>query len=80
MKYTGKYLPKIEAIKNSASYKEFIAKGTEEHGYEITGMFRAENGRAVCINCTGHLEGTLSGRYRCDSCGSIAVKVWAVEG
>ena len=47
----------------------------EEYSHDVTGMFRAENGRAVCINCSGHVEGTASGRYRCDDCGAVAIKV-----
>ncbi|WP_227764207.1 hypothetical protein [Zhaonella formicivorans] len=79
MKYTGKYLAKIESIRNSEEYNAFVQRATEEHGYQVTGMFRAENGRAVCINCGGHLEGTGSGRYRCDSCDSVAIRAWVAE-
>lgn len=78
MKYAGKYLKEIEAIRCSEEYNAFVQENTKEYGYQVTGLFRAENGRAVCINCGGHLEGTLSGRYRCDSCGSVAVKTWKV--
>lgn|GEM_PF-5693087 len=76
MKYAGALWEKAKTLRDSEDYKSFIESSKEKHGYDVTGMFRAENGRAVCINCGGHVEGTLSGLYRCDDCGAVAIKVW----
>lgn len=78
MKYQGALLEKVKALRNSENYVSFLEFSKKEYGHDVTGMFRAENGRAVCINCCGHVEGTLSGRYRCDDCGAVAIKVWSL--
>lgn len=78
MKYEGALLEKVKVLRDSEYYRSFLECSKEEHGYDVTGMFRAENGRAVCINCGGHVEGTASGRYRCDDCGAVAIKVWTL--
>jgi len=76
VKYEGVLLEKAKALRDSENYRLFIEHAKKEYGHDVTGMFRAENGRAVCINCRGHVEGTASGRYRCDDCGAVAIKVW----
>lgn len=78
MKYKGVLLGKVQVLRDSQKYKLFVEQAKKEHGHDVTGMFRAENGRAVCINCGGHVEGTASGRYRCDDCGAVAIKVWKI--